>query len=267
MKKLLLIAFVFLILLSCTKSESNFLKEISGVWRAQQDGSMVTINHDNNKMMLAVGDNVIPVTVGAIDKDNKTVNLNVILATGKPGVWTLRQIWDKEHKTFHLVFTLHDGTQDDLTFVRTISTDDLNRFASTTSSGKSVNASASDATKEPPQAQAPPATPNQTSSIEQTGICKGLDLSITAEQVECLDRKYAAADKELNNIYKQTMSSLAESRKSALKKEQVTWIKEKESKCAKAGKEQEGGTLETVMIKDCFVQMTEQRVAYLKTFK
>jgi uncharacterized protein YecT (DUF1311 family) len=123
----------------------------------------------------------------------------------------------------------------------------------------------------PVPAPAPPPVPaeqqKQSTSVEQSGICKGLDLSVTSEQIECLERKYTAADKELNNIYKQTMSRLADSRKSALKKEQVAWIKEKESKCSQAGKEMEGGTLETVMIKDCFVQMTEQRVTYLKNFQ
>jgi uncharacterized protein YecT (DUF1311 family) len=63
------------------------------------------------------------------------------------------------------------------------------------------------------------------------------------------------------------MASLDESRKAALKKEQVAWVKEKESKCPKAGKEVEGGTLETVMINDCYVQMTEKRVEYLKNFQ
>lgn len=126
----------------------------------------------------------------------------------------------------------------------------------------------SKAVKEPPPAPAPPpASENQTSSVEKEGLCKGLDLAVTSEQMECLERKYAVADKELNNIYKQKMSSLDESRKAALKKEQVAWIKEKESKCDKAGKEMEGGTGEMVMIKDCYVQMTEKRVAYLKNFK
>jgi uncharacterized protein YecT (DUF1311 family) len=117
----------------------------------------------------------------------------------------------------------------------------------------------------PPEENA--AQHSQSSSVEQSGLCKGLDLSITAEQIDCLERKYSAADKELNDIYKQTMSKLDGSRRTALKKEQIAWIKEKETKCAQAGKEMEGGTLETVMIKDCFVQMTEQRVTYLKNFK
>lgn len=119
----------------------------------------------------------------------------------------------------------------------------------------------------PAPAVAPDEQQKQSSSVVQSGICKGLDLSITAEQIECFERKYSAADKELNDIYKQTMSRLDESRRAALKKEQIAWIKEKETKCAQAGKEVEGGTLETVMIKDCLVQMTEQRVTYLKNIK
>jgi len=128
--------------------------------------------------------------------------------------------------------------------------------------------------KATPSAPAAPAPPeenadqhNQSSSVEQSGLCRGLDLSITAEQIECLERKYSVADKELNDIYKQTMSKLDTTRRAALKKEQIAWIKEKETKCAQAGKEMEGGTLETVMIKDCFVQMTEQRVTYLRNIK
>jgi len=234
MKKLLLIAFVFLILLSCTKSESNFLKEISGVWRAQQDGSMVTINHDNNKMMLAIGDNVIPVTVGAIDKDNKTVNLNVILATGKPGVWTLRQIWDKEHKTFHLVFTLHDGTQDDLTFVRTISTDDLNRFASAPSTGKTVNESASNATKAQPEAPAPavPVTeqPQVSGQIAWAPSFDCAKVSTGPERLICSNKELSEADVKLSQAYKAALN--VSSNKETLKEEQNSWRKNERDACA-----------------------------------
>lgn len=122
------------------------------------------------------------------------------------------------------------------------------------------------AAKKSSSAQAPRAE-EQTSSAEKDGMCKGLDLTVTLDINECSNRKYAAADKELNNIYKQKMASLDESRKAALKKEQVAWVKEKESKCPKAGKEVEGGTLETVMINDCYVQMTEKRVEYLKNFQ
>lgn len=107
-------------------------------------------------------------------------------------------------------------------------------------------------------------TQQQKTTVEQSGICKGLDLSITADIRNCLGMKYKVADKELNRVYKQLMSRLDEPRKLSLKKEQIAWIMEKESKCQKAGKESEGGSLEAVMIEDCLVQMTEQRVIYLK---
>lgn len=105
------------------------------------------------------------------------------------------------------------------------------------------------------------------STVEKTGVCQGLDLSVTADQLECLDRKYQVADKDLNNTYKQVMARIGESRKESLKKEQISWIKEKTSKCDKAGKEAEGGSLQPVIIKDCELHMTEQRIEYLKKFK
>lgn len=265
MKQLLSLLAVMALLFGCSGADRDLLSEISGVWRAKQDGAMVTINHDGNKLMFAIADTVIPATLGAIDDANNTVNFNVNLTTGNPGIWTLKQVWDKEHKTFHLVFTLHDGTQDELAFVRKISTDDLNRFAAVDSSSKTVGASSSDAVNkqvvQSPQAVEPGEI--KASSSEQSGICAGLDLTITAEQLECLERKYTAADKELNLLYKQKMASLDDARKASFKKEQIAWIKEKESKCAQAGKEVAGGSYEPVMIKDCLVQMTESRVAYL----
>ncbi len=108
---------------------AGVLEEISGVWRANGDGTMVSIIYAEKKLRLLFGDNSLPVSLGEIDNANKTANINVTLINGKPGVWTIRQIWDKEKASFHLQLTLHDGTQDELSFVRKISTDDLNKIA------------------------------------------------------------------------------------------------------------------------------------------
>lgn len=102
---------------------------------------------------------------------------------------------------------------------------------------------------------------------EQTALCQELDLSVTPDQIECFDREFADADKQLNATYKQLMPKLDDSRKSLLKKEQIAWIKEKEAKCAQAGKEFEGGQMEVVAIADCTVQMTKQRLIYLNNYK
>jgi len=66
---------------------------------------------------------------------------------------------------------------------------------------------------------------------------------------------------------RELMASLDDARKPTLKCEQIAWIKEKESKCAKAGKEAEGGSMEGILINDCKIAMTEERVAYLHAYQ
>lgn len=108
--------------------------------------------------------------------------------------------------------------------------------------------------------------PVPAAATDSDDICPDLDQAITADQIDCLDRKFAKADGELNKAYKSLMASLSDSQKAVLKQEQIKWIKEKESKCDEAGKEFEGGTLEIVSIKDCMVEMTEKRLSYLNSY-
>jgi uncharacterized protein YecT (DUF1311 family) len=118
------------------------------------------------------------------------------------------------------------------------------------------------------QSQAAPATePQQSDAIEQTGICKGLNLSVTPEQIECEQRQLENFDKQLNDTYKQLMATLDPSRKAILKKEEIAWIKEKELKCAQEDEEAGGAQLGHVMAMYCLVHMTEQRLTYLKNYK
>lgn len=154
------------------------------------------------------------------------------------------------------------------------------RSSSSTSPGEAPKASPL-----PPQIQAQAAAPNapiagnspssgepgqvakQMPSDEKDGPCKGMDLAVTSSQVECLDKKFKIADSQLNDTYKQIMALLSDEKKSSLKREQVAWIKEKELKCASAGKEAAGGQMEAVLLIDCKVQTTESRLAYLKNYK
>ncbi len=95
-------------------------------------------------------------------------------------------------------------------------------------------------------------------------ICKGLDTSITSDMMSCLGLRFEAADKELNKVYKELMRNLNEVQKQELKRQQTKWIKNKEKQCPLAGKEVEGGTMESVLISDCFVTRTEKRLSELK---
>jgi uncharacterized protein YecT (DUF1311 family) len=114
---------------------------------------------------------------------------------------------------------------------------------------------------------APAAASEQASTVEQSGICKGLDLSITVDQAECTGRRFTLADNKLNDDYKRVMASLSSDRQAELKNSQLAWIKEKETRCAEAGKEVEGGTLEPIVITDCQVKMTEERTTFLQNYR
>jgi uncharacterized protein YecT (DUF1311 family) len=103
-------------------------------------------------------------------------------------------------------------------------------------------------------------------NVEQTGFCKGMDLSVLNTQIECMEIKFSDADKQLNEEYKKLMSSLGFERKLVLKTEQVGWIKEKEAKCPQAGRGK-SGLSEIAAVLDCKVQMTGQRVVYLRGYK
>src|SRR5712691_5405375 len=125
MSRLYLVSLVSLyFIISCTEQRGNLLNEISGVWRARQDGTMISFVYTASRLRLLIGDSPVDVTLGEIDQTNKTVNLNIRLNTGRAAIWTVRQIWDASHQSFHLQLTLHDGGQDELSFVRKISTDD-----------------------------------------------------------------------------------------------------------------------------------------------
>jgi uncharacterized protein YecT (DUF1311 family) len=124
------------------------------------------------------------------------------------------------------------------------------------------------AAEAPAQAAAEPEqSPDAAGTVETAGVCKGLDLAVTVDQSECIGRKFAIADKKLNEDYKRLMASLSPERQAELKASQRAWIKEKDQACEEAGKEAEGGTLQPILIGDCTVRMTEERIAFLANFK
>jgi hypothetical protein len=103
----------------CSQPASDILTQISGVWRFSDD-SLLTIKHDKDSVYLTSGERVIAAKVGAIDTRNKTVNLKVILPDGRDAIWTIKQVFTADDRTFYLVVTLHDGKKDVLQFVRKV---------------------------------------------------------------------------------------------------------------------------------------------------
>lgn len=232
-----------LVLCSCANKEEKrgILDEITGVWRAKNDGAMISLVYSDKKVRMFIGDSPMSVTLGDIDNENKTVNLNVRANDGKPGVWTIRQVWDKEHKSFSLQITLHDGTQDELTFVRKISTDDMNRFAN---ADVRNTGSLGDVAKAPSQQDLPPAsepTPalnanRQNQNNQQADWAPSFDctkVSNGPERLICSNKELAEADVQLDQIFRSALRRSPD--KKALKQEQAAWLKNERNACSDAG--------------------------------
>ena len=95
------------------------LSDFSAVWRANSDGAMITINLADKNNYLIINKQKIPVQINNVDTENNIVSLNVN-ANNEIVVWTLQEILE-EDGGFTLNMVLHNGVQDELSFVRNLS--------------------------------------------------------------------------------------------------------------------------------------------------
>lgn len=188
-----------------TKPNSNLssqaiqklLQDISGVWNAGRDG-LVTLNYRDSLFQMLLGDVLIPVKLGDVDPVQETVNLTATAADGKDVIWTIRKVWDTNKQSFHLNLTLHDGTHQELGFVRKITSDDLNRIANMFAEARrSTNPMAlSDAAKEvkaqDSQKQQSEST-SAPSNVQVTQKVTTSDWAITDKEAEVFVNQYIAA--------------------------------------------------------------------------
>lgn len=225
--------------------KAGFLSDIAGVWRSS-DGTLFSIVYAEKKFRLLADEVSVPVSVGEVDEENETANLNVTLANGKPGIWTLRRIWDDEKTSFHLLITLNDGAQDELSFVRKISSDDLNRIEVAETNIRAADVSHAAAVQAEPAVSAPPAEQGLAASkaddhaitspesaapatvtasrIEEIKFAPSYDCAKAttgAERLICSSRKLAEADVKLMQAYKNALALSAD--KTALKQSQRDW--------------------------------------------
>lgn len=74
----------------------------------------------------------------------------------------------------------------------------------------------------------------------------------------CLNKVYVEADKELNDKYRDLVGLLDSAGKAALKKGQITWIKQRNSQCSR--READGFFVNL----ECATQQTISRVQFLQ---
>ncbi|MFH1051019.1 MAG: hypothetical protein V1779_08865 [bacterium] len=102
----------------CSKSEKDILEEVSGVWKISSETTLMEIKLTSDKNLIKMGNLEIPVKVKSVDTENSTINLSMIDKDEIEQVWTFKQQWTEDEKSFTLLWTAHDGTQFNLEYVR-----------------------------------------------------------------------------------------------------------------------------------------------------
>lgn len=104
-------------------------------------------------------------------------------------------------------------------------------------------------------------TPNQIA--QQQSNCKG---SNNIEIQRCLRLNYEAADKRLNEVYKQLTSKLSRQERSILSEAQQGWIKLRDKNCEFEVYRNRGGTGYQGFLNECLERMTKQRASELEKY-
>lgn len=86
------------------------------------------------------------------------------------------------------------------------------------------------------------------------------------EYKECARLRYEAADRRLNDVYKQLVAKLNRKQRSVLYQEQIKWIKSRDKNCESEVYDNRGGTGYQGFLNDCLERKTKQRTAELENY-
>jgi uncharacterized protein YecT (DUF1311 family) len=88
----------------------------------------------------------------------------------------------------------------------------------------------------------------------------------TVEINYCAGESYQAADRRLNQVYRQLSSTLPGEQKSKLTETQETWIQYRDRNCSFETFASRGGTGYSAFLSGCLERMTRQRTADFERF-
>lgn len=86
------------------------------------------------------------------------------------------------------------------------------------------------------------------------------------EYKECAYRAYQAADRRLNQVYQQVISTLSGEEKQKLIDAELVWIKFRDLHCEFEVYKNRGGTGYSGFLSQCLEQVTKKRTAQLESF-
>jgi uncharacterized protein YecT (DUF1311 family) len=86
------------------------------------------------------------------------------------------------------------------------------------------------------------------------------------EYKECMQLRYEAADKRLNQVYQQLLPKLNRKQRSVLYQEQLKWIKSRDKNCESEVYGNRGGSGYRGFLNECLERKTKQRTAELENY-
>ncbi len=89
----------------------------------------------------------------------------------------------------------------------------------------------------------------------------------TPELKYCSQQSYAAADKQLNQVYKQVQSTLKGQQKQLLTSGQQSWIKFRDNNCDFEVYGSRGGTGYEIFRNGCLERLTKERTKHLQDYR
>ena len=100
-------------------------------------------------------------------------------------------------------------------------------------------------------------TPAYTACLDRAG-------GVTVAMHACMETEYSLWDARLNASYRRLMTSLPAERAARLRSEERAWLRRRDAKCAHAGDDNAGGSLQGVEQHDFDVSTTQARAAALE---
>lgn len=98
----------------------------------------------------------------------------------------------------------------------------------------------------------------------QFGSCMDRTGGITSEMLSCISEAQERADARLSNTLSRAIGSISPVRRASLNRAQEAWLAYRESHCDFLA-DPEGGTSASLISADCWLSLTEERVAFLDT--
>lgn len=88
---------------------------------------------------------------------------------------------------------------------------------------------------------------------------------VTSEMLSCIGEAQERADARLSNTLSRAIGSISPVRRASLNKAQEAWLAYRQAHCDFLA-DPDGGTAASLSSADCWLSLTEERVAFLDTF-